>query len=369
MKISIVLPSVYGKASIQKKFAYAPGPLADLLVKGLIRRGHDVTFFVPKGSPFSFPTINESHPILETELQQRKMSVDTLMREYPANFTRINQVIQNDLINQAFAQAKKRKTDLIHFFCQQNYPAFYLAEAYKIPTLFTLHDPIPKITDSGSWARPGIFFPKMNFVTVSKNQQKSNAQLHYVGAIHNAIDTKKYELGHSKEDYLAWIGRPTPYKGPDIAVRVAHKAGRILKLAGPRPFPSQMAFWKKTISPSIQKKRAFFLGYLQGKEKNQFLKKAAALLFPITWNEPFGIVMIEAMACGTPVIAFDQGAVREVIVHGKTGFIVKKEREMVAAVKRIGTINPQDCRDHVEKKFSPEKMVSDYEKIYQKVIR
>lgn len=369
MNISIVLPSLYGKEIIQKNFAYAPGPLADLLVRQLRKRGHKVTVFAPSGTRLPTPDVSEPIPFFEQELKRKKISAETYIHDYAVMFFRISEIIQLQLIHEAFQQAKRRKTDIIHFYCQQNYPAFYFAKLFSTPTLFTLHDPIPRKSDPKAWNRPGAFFPEMNFVTVSKNQQKSNNQLHYVGAVHNSVDISQYEFSDMKEPYLAWMARPSEYKGPDIAVRVGKATKMLVKLAGPKPLKSQMPFWKKNIEPSIKTKKAEFLGYIQGKQKNTFLKKASALLFPITWDEPFGMAMIEAMACGTPVIAFDSGAVREIINNGQTGFIVKNEQEMIAAIKKLHLIKPENCRRHVQENFSPEKMASAYEKIYKKLVR
>ncbi len=368
MKISIVLSSPFAKEIMRKDHVYAPGPLADLLIEGLQNRGHDVTLFAPFKSRFSVPSISEPIHFLEAQLSKYKMSVDEFAKEKSTVFWRIYDLIQSQLANVAFQESEKKKSDILHFYCQYSFVPYYLARYSSIPTLFTLHDPVPA-ADPTKWNRPHLFFPKANYVTVSKDQQKSNRSLNYVAAIHNCVDLKLFSFSAKKEGYLGWIGRPVEEKGPDIAIRVAQAAGRKMKMAAAKPLKSEEPFWNGKIVPAMKENNVDFLGHIGGKKRTDFFKKASGVLFPVAAREAFGLVMIEAMACGTPVIAFDKSAVREIIVHGKTGFIVKNEREMVAAVKKLHTINPADCRAHVEKNFSADAMVEKYEALYKKLAK
>ena len=175
------------------------------------------------------------------------------------------------------------------------------------------------------------------------------------------IEIDRYWL-LSPIEYLAFAGRIVPQKGLDIAVRVAKKTGKKLKIAGPVG-PEQKGYWDKKIKPYLSDKITYE-GMLPAKQMPEFYKNAEALLMPILWPESFGLVMTEAMACGTPVVAFNRGSVSEVIKNNKSGFIVKDEKQMIAAVKKIDEIKRFDCRRWVEDNFSLENMVDNYEKLY-----
>ena len=211
------------------------------------------------------------------------------------------------------------------------------------------------------------------FVSISNSQRKfSSLKLNFVTTIYNGIDVEKFQFNAKPGKYLTWLGRITPKKGLLGAIKVAKKLNLPLKIAAKidKNCSSDVEFYEKEIKPLIDGKKIIFLGEIEGyREKSNFLKNSLALLNPITWNEPFGLVMIEAMACGTPVIVFNQGSAKEVVEDGKTGFVVKNINEMVRAVKKIDRISRKACRQRVEKHFTYQEMVSSYEKIYYKILR
>ncbi len=209
------------------------------------------------------------------------------------------------------------------------------------------------------------------FVSISKSQKRiKDFKLKFVATIYNAIDVEKFQFSKRHGSYLVWLGRITPKKGVLEAIDIAKKSKIPLKIAAKidKNHPPDVEFYKKKVKPLIDGKKIKYIGEIGGhKEKSDFLKNALALINPIKWEEPFGLVMIESMACGTPVIVFDRGSAREVVKDGKTGFIVKNVNQAVRAVKNIENINRKDCREWVEKKFDKERMVDEYEKLYYKI--
>ncbi|NOQ68415.1 glycosyltransferase [Patescibacteria group bacterium] len=189
--------------------------------------------------------------------------------------------------------------------------------------------------------------------------------LNYVATVYNGLDIKRFEFKKKHKNYLAFLGRFSFEKGVDTAVKVAAKSGEKIKIAGNI---WGNGFYNEKVEPHLKKGEIENVGLL-GKDKlSDFLGGAKALLFPIRWEEPFGLVMIEAMACGVPVIAFNRGSVSEVVKHGKTGFIVENEEEMIEAIKNIDKIDREECRKHVEENFTVEKMVDGYENAYRKIL-
>ena len=232
------------------------------------------------------------------------------------------------------------------------------------PVLTTLHRPIDEES-----ARVARSFPKMNFCAISQDQRQSaeEKKLKVVDVIYNGIDPKIYPFNKNPEDYFIYLGRLNQEKGIIQAIQVAMAAGVRLIVAGNVAGPVEWNYFLHEVQPFLNEEGIQFVGEVSFAEKIQFLKKAKGLLFPIDRREPFGLVMIEAMACGTPVFAFNQGSVPEVVVDGKTGFIVKDKDEMVGAIKKIDSIKRLDCRRHVEQNFTLKQMVDKYEKLYQRL--
>ena len=177
---------------------------------------------------------------------------------------------------------------------------------------------------------------------------------------------RAWPLHQQKDDYLLWIGRMTPEKGPHRAIAAAHAADVPLVLAGVIQ-PGQQAFFDREVAPHIDGDRVRFVGEVGGSVKRSLFARARGLLMPIRWDEPFGMVMIEALACGTPVIAFPEGAARELVIDGKTGFLVDDEREMAAAVGRLPSIAPRDCRAWVAEHCDVDAVAAAYERTYRSV--
>jgi glycosyltransferase involved in cell wall biosynthesis len=204
------------------------------------------------------------------------------------------------------------------------------------------------------------------FVAISEAQKASQPDLRYAGVVHNGVDLNRYQLQKEKDDFLLFLGRAAPEKGWRRAVETARLAGERLISAVKIADPAEHREWEDNIKPSLPSEFEVY-GEIGHDEKLDLLERAKAVLFPIDWPEPFGLVMIEAMACGTPVIATPRGSVPEVIEHGVTGWILDVEGYPEAAaecLRRLGEIDPEACRDRVRRMFSKESMVAGYERAF-----
>lgn len=258
----------------------------------------------------------------------------------------------------------KNSFDLFHnhadFFM---FPLTLLLEG--APTLTTLHRPIDSVTAQAYKA-----YDKINFCAISEDQRQSAEEngISTVGVVYNGIATDKYLFKEAAGDYFMYLGRLNKEKGIVDAIDISRKAGVKLLVAGNVVGADEWNYFFHEVQPLLNEENVNFVGHVDFNEKVRLLGGAKALLFPIDRREPFGLVMIEAMACGTPVIAYRRGSVPEVIKDKKTGFIVKTKEEMVEAIKKINTIKREDCRAHVEQNFTLKQMVDGYEKIYKKIV-
>ncbi|KPJ57366.1 hypothetical protein AMJ49_02135 [Parcubacteria bacterium DG_74_2] len=267
-------------------------------------------------------------------------------------------------LTEAFKRAKE--FDIIH--THVDLWEVYFTPLIKTVCLHTIHNPLYSTQKIDSRLFILNYFKKQNFVAISKAQKKlSRAKLNFVAVIYNGIRIEEFKFNPESKDYFIWSARIDKYKGIENAIEIAKKAGVKLVLAG-RLDPTQKQYFKKNIKPHLGK-QIRYIGEYSREEKSDFFGQAKALLYPIEWHEPFGLNMAEAMACGTPVIAFKMGSVPEVIKNGKTGFVVKNIKEAVEAVKNIEKIKRKDCRSWVEKNFTAQRMVSDYEKLYYRLLK
>src|SRR5918994_4616308 len=241
-----------------------------------------------------------------------------------------------------------------------------LGATVSTPVVHTVHGPLDR-RSGDLYQQIGRVAPQVGFISLSMNQRAPQPDLPWVANCPNALDLSAYPVHPHRGDYLLFIGRMSPDKGAHRAVEVAQAAGLPLKLAGKMQEFLEEEYFDAAVRPHLGPDIEF-LGEVSHDEKVDLLQNARVTLFPIKWEEPFGLVMIESMACGTPVIATRLGAVPEVIVDGKTGIIVDEHMEMVAAIPEAGRIDPMACRRYVEEQFSAERMVRDYETAYRAML-
>ena len=355
MKIAFYCTNEFS-CPLPKEIVYAPMGLAEKIVKGLEKRGHDVTFYTPTDSEIEIK--KESNKMISYyRLKNKAMS--------GGFHDQLQLTIYEQLMAaKMYEDAQKNRYDIIHAF-HLTPKILPFVRLTKTPTVFSLHDPM-----DSSWNRSIEYCPwknKAHYISISDNQRKGMPDLNYAGTVYNGMEIEKFEFKDSKKesDYLAFLGRYSHEKGADAAVSVAIKSKEKLKMAGT---VWGNGFYDEKIKPHLQKNKIEDLGFLNGKDVSDLLRNAKALLFPIRWEEPFGLVMIEAMACGTPVIAFNKGSVSEIVKHNKTGFVVENEQEMIEAIKNINKIDRAECRKYVEESFTIEKMVEGYERVYGKIV-
>ena len=237
-----------------------------------------------------------------------------------------------------------------------------LARGRRAPTVVTVHGPMNELAD--------LYRPlggDVSLVAISENQRRSAAELNWAGTVHNAIDVSSFPFRDRKDDYVLFLGRFHETKGPHLAIDAARAAGVRILLAGKCAEPPEQEFYEAEIAPRLGPD-AVYVGDADSTEKRRLLAGARCLLFPIKWDEPFGMVMVEAMACGTPVVALSNGSVPEVVVDGSTGVVVDHEHELPAAIERARGLDPADCRRHAEESFGIDAMAAGYEEIYRSVV-
>jgi glycosyltransferase involved in cell wall biosynthesis len=314
-----------------------------LLCDGLVARGHDVTLFAAPGSRSSarvLTLLQHPHP---DEIGQSLHEADHVARAF-------------ELIDAAAAAGEP--FDVVHDHC--GFTGFAMASRLDTPLVHTLHGPFTRDT----YAFYARHAHSARVVAISQAQlAQGPGNLQVAGVVPNPIDAARWPFQERKDGYLLWIGRMTEEKGPHRAILAAREAGRPLIMAGPIQ-PGQQSFFDREVAPHIDGECVRYIGEVGGVAKQHLFAGADALLMPIRWPEPFGMVVIEAMVCGTPVIAFPEGSARELIRDGETGFLVDDEREMAAAAQCLDRVDPAACRETVFKRFDVNVVVAAYELAY-----
>src|SRR5215217_6413229 len=312
-----------------------------LLADGLTDRGHEVTLFAPPGS--------------ETEAQLVP----------PLGTIPPEELIGDPWYEAAHAVSAHEQGSEFDLLHDHTGPVGASIGAMRDAlTVHTLHGPF---TDQTSMLYRRIA-RRHWFVAISHSQRSMGpAKLRWGGVVYNGIALDRYPFREDKEDFLLFLGRADEEKAPHLAIQAARRAGRRLVMCVTTKNQRERAYWAEQVEPLLDDD-VEVRGECDQEQKAELLARAAALLFPIQWPEPFGLVMTEAMACGTPVVAWRNGSVPEVVANGETGFIVESVDEMAAAVDRVGDLDPQVMRARVKEQFSAEAMVAGYERIYQQVL-
>jgi glycosyltransferase involved in cell wall biosynthesis len=232
------------------------------------------------------------------------------------------------------------------------------------PVVHTVHGPLDGEPGQMYEQLAGLL-PNLRLISLSLNQRRLKPELPWLANCPNALDLSVYPCKPHTGDYLLFLGRMSPDKGCHRAIAVAMDLELPLKIAGKSREPKEREYFAEFVEPHLGIHGIEYLGEVSHGRKVELLQDARATLFPIDWEEPFGLVMIESMACGTPVIATNRGAVPEVIEHGRSGIIVENYREMGEALSAADDLDPLECRVYVEERFSPERMVADYVAAYR----
>jgi glycosyltransferase involved in cell wall biosynthesis len=317
--------------------------VVSLLTDRLVDRGHDVTLFASGGSRTKArlvtPLLDPPDPALLGNLWFDTFHVASAYLEIADEF------------------------DVVHDHSGIVGPTLGALRHGRPPVVHTLHGP---------WTEPSrrlyrLLDRYVHLVAISAAQRDDNPDIRYAGVVHNGIDLDQYPLVEKKDDFLVYIGRANPDKGPTLAIEVARRAGLPLAMVVKKSEPFERAYWDEIVAPMLHDEVEVYESISHAR-KVDLLGRARAEVFPIQWPEPFGLVMVEAMACGTPVVACPAGAAVELVDEGVTGYLRESIDGLVEAVGAVDRCSPEACRARVSKNFSADVMVTGYERIYESVV-
>lgn len=318
--------------------------VVSLLTEGLVRRGHQVTLFA-SGDSVTRARLSYVFSRAPSEQIATGFHLETL--------------------HALEAYSRAREFDVIHDhdgLAARSMGAL-VNRLVGTPVVATLHGP----ADPGTQQSLDVLRDALRFIAISEYQRSGFPELHFVGTIPNAIDMNSYPFSGEKDSYFLFIGRMIADKGAHTACEVARRLGARLILAGKVNEELERQYFEERIEPYLSE-HIFYRGEVDQDVKAELYRRARCTLFPIQWPEPFGLVMIESLAAGTPVIAFRRGSVPEVIENGRTGFVVENIDEMVEAAKHIDEIDPAECRRAVEERYGVEPFVAAHEEAYRSML-
>jgi len=347
MKIAMVLPpwerippEGYGGIEV----------IAGLLADGLVGKGHEVTLFTVSSSSTKARMFN----VFERE-----------MKSYLGGPPQSLLIVALTHTLGSYMEISKGDYDIIHDHTWKE--GLSSAAFIGTPIIHTVHG----LLNEETIRFYGLLknYPRIYFVTISNYQQTRLPGLNYAATVYNGIDFPRYPYSEEKEDFFFYMGRFNEEKAPHLACEVAEKLGKKLILAGTAVDEAERSYFDQHVKPHLNDNIVYVgeLGHWS-EEKLRLLSRARGFLYPIQWDEPFGIVMAEAMACGTPVVTFKRGSTPEVIADGITGFVVETMEEFIDAVGHIDEISPQACRERAGNMFTARGMVDNYERVYTKVL-
>ncbi|HXG31518.1 MAG TPA: glycosyltransferase family 4 protein [Thermodesulfobacteriota bacterium] len=336
MRIAQVAP-LY--ESVPPKYYGGTERVVSYLTEELVRQGHDVTLYA------SGDSVTKAHLVAPC---RRSLRLDKHCMDQLAHHVLMLEMVFKD----------PDRFDIIHFHI--DYMHFPISRRHRTPHLTTLHgrldipDLVPLYQE----------FREVPVVSISNSQREPLPWLNWQGTVYHGLPEDLYTFREEPGGYLAFLGRISPEKRVDRAIEIARRIGMPIKIAA-KVDNVDKDYFEDVVEPLLRNPLVEYVGEIGEGEKDEFLGNAYALLFPIDWPEPFGLVMIEAMACGTPVIAYRRGSVPEVLEEGVTGFIVQGLEDAIEAVRRVPTLSRRRCREVFEERFSASRMVRDYLTIYK----
>lgn len=328
--------------SVPPKYYGGTERVVSYLTEELVRQGHDVTLYA------SGDSVTKAHLVAPC---RRSLRLDKHCMDQLAHHVLMLEMVFKD----------PDRFDIIHFHI--DYMHFPISRRHRTPHLTTLHgrldipDLVPLYQE----------FREVPVVSISNSQREPLPWLNWQGTVYHGLPEDLYTFREEPGRYLAFLGRISPEKRVDRAIEIARRIGMPIKIAA-KVDNVDKDYFEDVVEPLLRNPLVEYVGEIGEGEKDEFLGNAYALLFPIDWPEPFGLVMIEAMACGTPVIAYRRGSVPEVLEEGVTGFIVQGLEDAIEAVRRVPTLSRRRCREVFEERFSASRMVRDYLTIYKRLL-
>ena len=374
LRIGLVVPHIFMHRDILPQVIFSPGKLALDLADGLASLGADVTLFSPGPVDTSVRNITADVSYFEQELAARGDSYLSLLKKHPFTFVTLARQVQAELIAKAFALANAGGLDIVHMYTNEEDTALPFAPLCTVPVVFTHHDPFNFLVKYKN------VFPKhkqLNWLSVSLAQRAGMPPgTNWVANIYHGLDPRRFTpLAQPSGDYIAYLGRIIQPKGLHVAIAAAKKAQLPLKVAGQHYTGKKDDYWREQVEPVLDG-NIEYIGFIKtDAEKQRFLGNARALVVPSVFDEPFGMVTIEALACGTPVIGLDSGATSEIISHGKTGFIVPNVNEqavvngLAMAMQDAPSLSRRACRQAFETRFTLERMCRAHLTVYDKLTK
>jgi glycosyltransferase involved in cell wall biosynthesis len=396
MKIGLIVPHIFMQDSLLPKVIFSPGRQAAALADGLVAGGHEVTLFTP--GPVTTKARNSTVDLsyFDDELASRGYGYIELLKKHPLTFISLARQAQSELIAEAFRQANQSQFDLLHIYTNEEDIALPFIQFCAKPVVLTHHDPFNFSTQYRT------VFPKyheLNWLSLSLAQRAAMPEdTNWVGNIYHGLATGRFQANLKPSgDYIAYCGRIIEAKGVHLAIAALKKynagvppSDRLaLRIAG-KHYAGQAkdSYWQEKIAPEIDNRQVLYDGFLKtDAELEDFLGNARALVIPSTFSEPFGLVMAEALACGTPIVGLGTGAIPEVITEGKTGFLVyptmqpkdakgqtridesKTARDIAEALKKVVSITRIDCRQEFEERFTLERMCAEHVRVYESLLK
>jgi len=357
--------------SLRMKDIHAPLWLTHFITEELVKRGYDVTLFASSDSKTKARLISEG--IISLPRNKKLSDIYQQIVKIKSQQLFEKMTLRRETINfyefllgcKIVKMALKKKFDILWIEGKKILP---LAALCPIPSVIVINGPVDKTKVYLEEYRRR--YPQVHFIAISKSQTKPAPGL-FTEVAYHGIKIENFPFNPKPEEYLLFSGQIIHKKGVHLAIQVAKKAKKRLMIIGRH---TEDPYWLKEIKPNLNK-NIEYKGFFPYLKVGSVYKDAKALLMPILWEEPFGLVMIESMACGTPVIAFDRGSVREIVKDKETGFIVKTPNEMIKAVKKLYQMPDseykkmrENCRKHTEKNFTIEKMADRYEEIFRKIL-
>jgi glycosyltransferase involved in cell wall biosynthesis len=385
LRIGLVVPHIFMHREILPHVIFSPASLALNLAEGLAGKGHDVTLFSPGPVDTGVRIITTDLHLFEQELRLRGDTYTDLLKKHPFTFVTLARQVQSELIATAYAMANRNELDLVHIYTNEEDTALPFAALCAKPVVFTHHDPFNFLVKYKN------LFPKykhLNWISMSHAQRKGMpTDTNWVGNVYHGFSDPALSIVPTpSNDYVAYLGRIIQPKGVHVAIQAikthntAHPDNPLtLKIAGKHYAGHKKdTYWQQHVEPYIDGETVQYVGFIDTADaKQSFLGNAQALVVPSLFAEPFGLVSIEALACGTPVIGLDSGAIPEVINDTRTGLVVQKamsendidEPETIArlatALELLPTFDRAACRRAYETRFTADHMIDGHLAIYQ----
>jgi len=382
MKVGIVVPHIFMQSAILPQVIFSPATLALSLADGLQKQNVDVSLFTPGPVEAKVTNITADLSNFEKELSMRGDGYLDLLKKHPLTFISLARQVQAELIAKAYHLANKGDLDIVHMYTNEEDTALTFAEFCRKPVLFTHHDPF------NFQVKYRNVFPKykhLNWLSLSMAQRKTMpAGTNWVGNVYHGLDPMLWKPRFKPSgNYVAYMGRIIEPKGVHLAIAALEEYNRqadkplTLKIAG-KHYASQAkdSYWLKHIEPRLKSPHIEYVGFIKDRSAKQaFLGNAQAVLMPSVFDEPFGMVAIESLACGTPVIGLNSGALPEIITEPKVGCIVTKStsvdqtcQDLARALLQIPLFDRHTCRQIFEERFTVERMCTEHRHIYEKFV-